>query len=81
MPLIVPLCAKWLPKVKTGRQWLPLRDSKVGHHFDDILKIIGYQGKGYSFHSFRHSGASLALNNIVKIQEIQNHGTWTSDCV
>ena len=34
-----------------------------------------------TFHSFRRSGASLAFSHNVPLQEIQWHGTWTSDCV
>ena len=35
----------------------------------------------FSFHSFRRSGATFAFNNDVTLQNIQRHGTWTSDCV
>ena len=68
-------------QVKSNGQWQVLTDSKVRYHFSLILKKLGLSGKGYSFHSFRRSGASYAFNHHVSLQDIQSHGTWTSDSV
>ena len=35
----------------------------------------------YTFHSLWHLGASLAHRFNIPVQEIQVHGTWTSDCI
>ena len=35
----------------------------------------------YTFHAFRRSGASLAYQSNASIQQIKDHGTWTSECV
>ena len=62
-------------------QWVPLTDTKVRRNFTQILTRVGLQHSGMSLHTFRHSGATLAFNSNVSIQNIQSHGTWTSDCV
>ena len=68
-------------QVKVGSLWMPLTDSKIRKHFSALLTRMGCQGKGLTFHSFRHLGASLAFNSNVDLQQIKNHGTWASDCV
>ena len=68
-------------QVKSNGQWQVLTNSEVRYHFLLILKKLGLSGKGYSFHSFRRSGASYAFNYHVSLQDIQSHGTWTSDSV
>ena len=62
-------------------QWIPLTDTKVRRNFFQILSRLGMQHSGMSLHTFRRSGATLAFNSDVSIQNIQSHGTWTSDCV
>ena len=62
-------------------QWVPLTDTKVRRNFTQILSRVGLQHSGMSLHTFRRSGATLAFNSNVSIQNIQSHGTWTSDCV
>ena len=62
-------------------QWVPLTDTKVRRNFAQILSRLGLQNSGMSLHTFRRSGATLAFNSNVSIQNIQSHGTWTSDCV
>ena len=56
-------------------------DTKVRRHFHLILSRLGLAASGFTFHSFRRSGATFAFNNNVALQNIQRHGTWTSDCV
>ena len=62
-------------------QWVPLTDTQVRGHFTQVLNRLSLQDSGMSLHTFRRSGASLAFNANVSLQNIQSHGTWTSDCV
>ena len=62
-------------------QWVPLTDTRVRHNFLQILSRLGLQHTGMFLHTFRRSGATLAFNSNVSFQNIQSHGTWTSDCV
>ena len=62
-------------------QWVPLTDTKVRRNFNQILIRLGLQHSGITLHTFRRSCATLAFNSNVSIQNIQSHGTWTSDYV
>ena len=66
---------------KNARNWVPLTDSRVRNHFSQVLKRLGLADSGLTLHTFRRSGATFAFNNNVALQNIQRHGTWTSDCV
>ena len=68
-------------QIKVKKLWVPLTDSRIRGHFAMVQEKLGIKNRGFSFHSFRRSGASFAFNNNVRIQDIQAHGTWTSDCV
>ena len=68
-------------QVKVHQTWLPLTDTKVRRHFLLLLTKLKLHNSGYTFHTFRPSGATFAFNNNVDLQNIQKHGTWTSDCV
>ena len=49
-----------------------------------ILKMFSLLNLPPTFitlHSFRRSRATIAFNHNVSLQQIQRHGTWTSDCV
>ena len=61
--------------------WTPLIDTKVRRNLKLILSKLKLDSLPITFHSFRHSGATLAFNSNVALQEIQSHSTWTSDCV
>ena len=61
-------------------KWVPLTDTRLRRNFAQILSRLGLQTSGISLHTFRRSGATLAFNSNVAIQNIQSHGTWTSDC-
>ena len=50
-------------------------------HLSKLLTALNLDTKGYSFHTFRRSGVTLAFNNNVSIQNIKRHGTWLSDTV
>ena len=62
-------------------RWLPLTDNRVRRHLRDLLPMIGKPQSCITFHSFRRSGATFAFNHSVPLQDIQRHGTWTSDAV
>ena len=68
-------------QIKVAREWVPLTDSRVRRHFDNVLGRLQLRNTGYTPHAFRRSGATFAFNNNVDLQNIQRHGTWTSDCV
>ena len=61
--------------------WLPLTDNRVRSHLKNILSLLNLEQSFITFHSFRRSGASFVFNHNVSLQQIQKHGTWTSDCV
>ena len=58
---------------------VPLTQSKVRKMLHSILLGLGMDSAGLSFHAFRRSGASLAFQNEIPIQDIKMHGTWESD--
>ena len=66
---------------KLGQEWVPLTDTKVRRHLNLLLTRLGLAGSGFTFNTFRRSGATFAFNNNVALQNIQRNGTWTSDCV
>ena len=55
----------------------PLSDTRLRKHFKSILHKLGLSQSSITFHSFRRSGATMAFNSQVPIQDIQSHGTWT----
>ena len=44
-----------------------------------ILRHLGLPLEGHGFHTFRRSGATLAFDNNVHLQNIMAHGLWRSD--
>ena len=46
-----------------------------------VLRALHLDTKQYGFHTFRRSGATLAYNMGVPLQDIQQHGMWVSDAV
>ena len=70
-----------LLQVKLQDKWVPLTDTRVRKHLRNILTLAQKPADFITFHGFRRSGASLAFNHNVPLQDIQRHGTWTSDCV
>ena len=72
---------KPLFQVKLRSNWVPLSDTRLRKHFKNIITALNLGQSSLTFHSFRRSGATMAFNSKVPIQDIQSHGTWTSDCV
>ncbi len=54
---------------------------QVRQHLATVMARIGLNPHHYTFHTFRRSGATLAFNLNVPLQDIQSHGTWLSDAV
>ena len=67
-------------QIKVNQTWVPLTNTKVRRHFSLALSKLNLD-PGYTFHTFQRSGAIFAFNNNVRLQNIQKHSTWTSDCV
>ena len=68
-------------QIKINEKWSPLTDSMARKHLKKILHRLHLENANITFHTFRRSGASLAFNANVSIQDIKSHGTWDSDCV
>ena len=70
-----------LLQFRVGMVYQPLIDTRVRKHFKNILNLFKIQDQNLTFHSFRRSGATFAFQHNVALQNIQQHGSWTSDCV
>ena len=68
-------------QIKQLQTWSPLTDTKVRRHFKAILAKLQLHNSAITIHTLRRSGATFAYNVNVPLQEIQSHGTWTSECV
>ena len=68
-------------QIKYYQKWVPLTDTRLRKTFSSILNKLHLGQSNITFHSVRRSGATLAFNSSVSIQDIQSHGTWTSECV
>ena len=66
---------------KTSQGWFPMTDTQVRRHFKMILAKLQLQDANLTFHDFGRSGATYAFNANVALQDIQSHGTWTSECI
>ena len=55
-------------------QWVPLTDTKTRRNFSQVLQRLGLSDSSMSLHTFRRSGATLAFNSNVALQNIQSHG-------
>ena len=67
--------------IKYKQKWVSLTDSRLRWALASILLSLQLQNSKITFHSFRRSGTTLAFNSSVPLQDIQSHGTWSSDCV
>ena len=45
------------------------------------ISSLSLNPRQYTFHTFRHSGATLAFQLGVPLEHIQAHGTWKSDAI
>ena len=54
------------------------------HIRDALKKVLAHKNmtsRGHGFHAFRRSGATLAFDNNVQIQNIMSHGLWKSSAI
>ena len=68
-------------QIKLLSQWVPLTDTRARKHLKSLLQALDLTESRITFHTLRRSGATLAFNAKVPVQDIQSHGTWTSECV
>ena len=68
-------------QIQCFHKWVHLTDTRLRKFLAKLLKVLNLASCCYTFHSLRHSGASLAFNLNVPMQDIQSHGTWTSEAV
>ena len=68
-------------QIKCYQKWVPLTDTRLRKKFSSILNKLHLSQSNITFHSLRRSGATLAFNSSVPIQNIQSHGTWTLECL
>ena len=68
-------------QIRLNGVWTPLTDNRVRRHLKNLLSLLHKDENFITFHSLRRSGASFAFNHNVPLQDIQRHGTWTSDAV
>ena len=65
-----------LLQVKVKTKWLPLTDSRLRKNLAIILAKLGLANSNITFHSFRRSGATLAFNSSVPLQDIVALWSW-----
>ena len=53
----------------------------VRQHLKNILQDLKLYPGQMSFHTFRRSGATLAYNLGINMEDIKRHGTWRSEAV
>ena len=68
-------------QVSSLRGNITLTDSRVRKVLKSINQSLDLNPAFHTFHDFRRSGATLAYNSHIPIQDIKCHGTWSSDCV
>ena len=68
-------------QIKSKSQWLPLTDFQLRKHLKWTIQKLNMSQAGITFHSFRRSGAIVAFNANVRMQNIKSHGTWASNAV
>ena len=57
-------------QTKCFGNWVPLTDTRLRKFLSKISKILGWQKKNITFHSFRHSGNTLAFKSNIPMQHI-----------
>ena len=68
-------------QIQTTIGWSSLTDTRIRKTLASLNEKLGYHKHYFTFHTFRRSGATLAYNSHVPIQQIQTHGSWASECV
>ena len=68
-------------QIYTQAAWQVMTDSRVKKTLSAINLVLGLPKNFYPYHAFQCSGATLAYKAHGSIREIQEHGTWTSECI
>ena len=56
-------------------------DTLIRSILKQILNILSVDHTPLGFHAFRRSGATLAFDNHIPLQNIMAHGQWKSDAI
>ena len=67
------------PLLKMGR--IPMIEAQLRRRLQLCLRTIGIDPSSHTYHVFRRSGASIAFNNHIDLENIKSHGAWRSDAV
>ena len=67
--------------VKTKAGLKVLTSFKARSFLKMVVLALGLDSKHYTFHAFCRSGASLAFNSNVDLDNIKQHGSWKSEAV
>ena len=59
----------------------PLIDTTLRDALKWVLNYLNIPLQGHGFHSFRRSGATLAFDSNIQLQDIMAHGLWKSSAV
>ena len=64
-------------QIKTAKaDWVPLTDTQTRCNFAQTLVRLGLQDSNMSLHTFRRSGASIAFNSKVSIQNTKHRNIY-----
>ena len=59
----------------------PVIDTTIRDALKMVLNHLNIPLQGHGFHSFRRSGATLAFDQNIQLQDIMAHGLWKSSAV
>ena len=59
----------------------PVIDTTIRDALKTVLTYLNFPSQGHGFHSFRRSGATLAFDSNIQLQDIMAHGLWKSAAI
>ena len=68
-------------QIHTKKGIVPLIASNARSFLKTCIATMGLNPSHFTFHSFRRSGASLAFDSNVALENIKQHGNWKSEAV
>ena len=68
-------------QIMTKKGMVPLVAANTRSVLNLAVISLGLNPRHFTFHSFRPSGASLAFNGNVALENIKQHGNWRSEAV
>ena len=72
-----PIASKKARKFRSGNRAMPYTKAREELRF--FLRLLGHKPNEFTWHSFRHGGATTAANNDVPSRLLKAHGRWKSD--